>query len=46
MIRIRPSSSCWNPIGGTAKPMSIWPVITCVSVAGMAPVDVALALLL
>ena len=45
MMRMRPSSSCCSPIGGTATPMSIWPDRTCVSVAVWPPVAVGLALL-
>jgi hypothetical protein len=43
--RILPSSISLSPNGGAAHPMSIWPDITAVSVAGMPPVDVGTALM-
>ena len=35
-MRILPSSSSFNPNGGAPQPISIWPDITCVNVAGCA----------
>ncbi len=43
-MRILPSFSSFTPNGGAAQPMSIWPDITCVSVAAGPPVAVGLAL--
>ena len=43
MMRILPSWISCNPKGGAAQPISIWPDITDVSVAGGPPVDVGLA---
>src|SRR5690349_12908220 len=44
MMRILPSLISLMPNGGADQPMSIWPVITCVKVAGGPPVAVGFAL--
>src|SRR5581483_4881615 len=44
MMRILPALTSRTPNGGAAQPMSIWPDITCVSVAGGPPVAVGFAL--
>jgi hypothetical protein len=43
-MRILPSLISLTPNGGAAQPMSICPLITCVSVAGGPPVAVGFAL--
>jgi hypothetical protein len=43
-MRILPSLISFTPNGGAAQPMSICPVITCVSVPGGLPVAVGFAL--
>ena len=43
-MRILPSFSSFTPNGGAAQPISIWPDITCVSVAAGPPVAVGFAL--
>ena len=44
MTRIFPCSTASTPNGAPAQPTSIWPLITCVSVAGAEPVCVGLNL--
>ena len=44
-MRILPSANSFSPNGGALQPMSIWPDITWVSVAGCVPVAVGIALM-